>query len=126
MHTISFVVSRYLANQCTCWGKSCQDKAWEAYHKHECDLLLKLPASSAKTRALYRALVLEKNGILPPEEDWKAITRLETHQENRLSGPDATSIEELAMTAKERTGTSLDVTEISRLYCAVSKIIRTT
>lgn len=107
-----------------CWycSKGCQDKAWEAYHRHECDLLARHPESDARTRALYRILTRESNGLLSPE-DKSALDGLESHHESHLSGPDAASIKEIAKEAKERTGTSRSTDEVSRLYCAVCGVL---
>ncbi|RYP72841.1 hypothetical protein DL769_004356 [Monosporascus sp. CRB-8-3] len=98
--------------------ESCQDQAWEAYHKHECELLSRFSEPPSKTRALHRILVKEKNGHLSPE-DKRALNRLESHYEGRLSSGDGASIEEIAKAAKERTGTDHSITDISRLYCSV-------
>lgn len=64
-------------------SQACQRNAWKTFHKLECKAVLsEAPAMGPTTLAMYRLLLLKKDGRFT-ERQWKAIMQLESHFEEQ-------------------------------------------
>ncbi|TLD03186.1 uncharacterized protein PgNI_12400 [Pyricularia grisea] len=64
-------------------SQTCQRNAWKSFHKLECKAVLsEAPTMGPTTLAMYRLLLLKKDGRFT-EMQWKALMQLESHFEEQ-------------------------------------------
>ena len=96
--------------------KNCQLNAWRRYHQHECPILSEKNDMHARTRALYRLIIMQKAGLIDAEQ-WDAVKHLETYHAKHLRGPISTAIVNTSISAGMKT--NMRVSEVQKIYCAV-------
>ncbi|KAI9373594.1 hypothetical protein BJX61DRAFT_541554 [Aspergillus egyptiacus] len=96
----------------------CQRKAWEEYHRGECELLKENKELHSRTRLLYRLLTMH-SGDLINAEDWKSLDTLSAHDDDILAREDASITMGACIGAASITKTSLGVQDVVKLYCTL-------
>ncbi|KFY23065.1 hypothetical protein V493_06122 [Pseudogymnoascus sp. VKM F-4281 (FW-2241)] len=105
--------------RCTRCG-DCQKKAWEKYHKSECNALKNNPTSSQTTRMLYRVLAMQKQGTLilnSPPPEYHAMHHLQTNRLKHYMFAGMGVICDVSQTAKTLVKSELTNMGIHNLYC---------
>ncbi len=85
--------------------RTCQVKAWHAYHKYECTIFKKLQHNlpSAIFRAVMRTVLLKDRDMLPSDE-WSRITSLTSHEQaSRVRSNITDMAEGIKLLAKSKT-----------------------
>ena len=96
-------------------SKTCQVKAWHAYHKYECTIFMKLRRNlpSAVFRAVLRIVLLKDRGMLPNDE-WSRIMSLTSHQQE-FAARVRSNVTDMADGIKYLAKSSMNVETIQRL-----------
>ena len=96
-------------------SKTCQVKAWHAYHKYECTIFSKLQRNlpSAVFRAVLRTVLLKDRDKLPNDE-WSRIMSLTSHQQE-FAARIRSNVTDMADGIKYLAKSSMNVETIQRL-----------
>lgn len=96
-------------------SKTCQVKAWHAYHKYECTIFNKLQRNfpSAIFRAVLRIVLLKDRDMLPDDE-WNRIMSLTSHQQE-LATRVRSNVTDMADGIKYLAKSSMNVETFQRL-----------
>ena len=96
-------------------SKTCQVKAWHAYHKYECTIFKKLQRDlpSAVFRAVLRIVLLKDREMLPDDE-WSRIISLTSHQQESAARV-RSNVTDMADGIKYLAKSSINVETIQRL-----------
>ncbi|KAI9831374.1 MAG: hypothetical protein M1826_003547 [Phylliscum demangeonii] len=103
-------------------GKTCQEQAWKAHHKHECRIFARLQPRILPTpaRALVRLLKLHQKGQIT-EADWAAVLQSQSHRED-FKAMDPVRWQDMCLMsqgAAAYSGTRLSVDEVIDLCCKI-------